>query len=159
MSLIQYDTELRDNLPVLVVEREVCGEHELLGCLDLPVKIVEVLNKTCQLNKKTEEHLYMLAMNTKSIPLGLFLLAKGRGNVVYSSPREAYMKALLLGAISIVLIHNHPSGVTLISQDDINMKRRMEEAGKMIGIELLDFIIVAGQDYYSTSEEEKRRNA
>lgn len=159
MKLVQYDTELKDNLPVLVAEREVCAEHELSAFLDLPVKIVNMLNETCQLNKKTEEHLYMLAMNAKSIPLGLFLLAKGRGNVVCSSPREVYMKALLSGAMSIVLIHNHPSGVPQISSEDMCMKRRMEEAGNLIGIELIDFIIVAGQTYYSSAEEEKKQKA
>ena len=146
MHFIQYDTELEGNLPRLVAERKLCSEHETFGFLDLPIKIVTVLNEACQLHKKTEEHLYMLALNSKSIPIGLFLLAKGRGNVVCCSPREAYMKALLVGAMCIVLIHNHPSGISQISQ----------EAGNLIGIELLDFIIVAGESYYSSAEEKRK---
>lgn len=156
MRLVQYDTELEGNLPRLVAEKEVCAEHNMPEYLDIPAKIVDVLNNSCQLNKKTEEHLYMLALNTKAIPIGIFLLAKGRGNVVCCSPREVYMKALLSGAMGIILIHNHPSGVAQVSQEDMDLQKRMVEAGKLIGIELLDFIIVAGNTYFSSSEEEKK---
>ena len=66
------------------------------------------------------------------------------------------MKALLSGAMGIILIRNHPSGVAQVSQEDIDLQKRMVEAGKLIGIELLDFIIVAGNTYFSSSEEEKK---
>ena len=70
-------------------------------------------------------------------------------------PREVYMKALVIGATSIVLVHNHPSGDRTPSKEDRTSLKNMIAAGKMLGMPLLDSIILAGQDYYSFLEKER----
>ena len=63
-----------------------------------------------------------------------------------------FRTAIMRNAESPVLSHNHPSGFTSPSEDDIRMTRKMKEAGDIIGIELLDHVIVARDGYYSFLE-------
>lgn len=72
-------------------------------------------------------------------------------NITICNPREIFIKALLCGASGIVIIHNHPSGDTTPSEQDIKSYNRLKEAGKLIGINVLDSIIV-GDSYYSFVE-------
>ena len=62
------------------------------------------------------------------------------------------MKALIAGAASIVLAHNHPSGDPTPSKEDLLTTRRIREAGALIGIELLDHIIIGDNCYFSLRE-------
>ena len=64
---------------------------------------------------------------------------------------EIFIKALLCGASGIVIAHNHPSGDTTPSKEDIESYNRLKEAGKLIGINVLDSVIV-GDSYYSFME-------
>ena len=56
------------------------------------------------------------------------------------------------GAVSIILVHNHPSGDCTPSSDDIDLTLRTIEAGKNLGVELLDHVILGGDTYYSFKE-------
>ena len=68
------------------------------------------------------------------------------------SPRELFIDALQMGAVYIILIHNHPSGDPTPSKDDILITKRVNEAGNLIGIELLDHIIIGDNSYVSFRE-------
>lgn len=68
-------------------------------------------------------------------------------NIVH--PREVFKPALEYAAAAVVLVHNHPSGVSTPSQSDIEITKQLVEAGKMIGINLLDHIIVCRDSYAS----------
>ena len=61
-------------------------------------------------------------------------------------PREVFKSAILKGACSIILSHNHPSGDPSPSKDDIDLTQRLVEAGRLMGIDVLDHIIVAPPD-------------
>jgi DNA repair protein RadC len=65
--------------------------------------------------------------------------------------REVFQKALLANAVSIILMHNHPSGDPTPSRQDIEVTKKIADAGNLIGIELLDHIIV-GDSYTSLKE-------
>ncbi|HKZ57357.1 MAG TPA: JAB domain-containing protein [Thermodesulfovibrionales bacterium] len=64
-------------------------------------------------------------------------------------PREVFNPAILTNAASIILAHNHPSGDPMPSEDDLNITKRLKEAGELLGISVLDHIII-GYSYYST---------
>jgi DNA repair protein RadC len=81
----------------------------------------------------------------------VFELSHGNVNSSIVSVREMFQKALLANAVSIIVMHNHPSGDCKPSREDIKVTERMVEAGKLIGVEVLDHIIV-GKDYYSLKE-------
>ena len=70
------------------------------------------------------------------------------------SPRELFIEALNKQAVSIILLHNHPSGDPTPSTTDILLTKRVQEAGDLIGIELLDHIII-GDNCYSSFAESK----
>ena len=68
------------------------------------------------------------------------------------SPRELFIEALNCGAVSIVLLHNHPSGDPTPSESDVLLTKRVKEAGDLIGITLLDHIIIGNNCYVSFAE-------
>ena len=74
-------------------------------------------------------------------------------NASLISPRELFIEALNCGAVSIVLLHNHPSGDPAPSENDFYLTKRIKEAGKLIGIELLDHIIIGNNCYISFAQE------
>ena len=67
-------------------------------------------------------------------------------------PREVFRLAILTGAHRIILSHNHPSGDTEPSDEDMKITRQLQEAGKLIGIEVLDHVIVGKRGYWSLVE-------
>ena len=150
MRITTYKTELNeDNLNVLVKEKSYnCTGVE---ALHTPLLIAEMFNVVFRLNKQTEEYLYMIALDSKQKPLGVFEISHGMVNMTICNPREIFIKALLCGSSGIVITHNHPSGDTTPSKEDIESYNRLKEAGKLIGINVLDSIIV-GDGYYSFME-------
>ena len=150
MRITTYKTELnQDNLNVLVKEKSCnCTGVETLNT---PSLIAEMFNVVFRLNKQTEEYLYMIALDSKQKPLGVFEISHGMVNMTICNPREIFIKALLCGSSGIVITHNHPSGDTTPSKEDIESYNRLKEAGKLIGINVLDSVIV-GEGYYSFCE-------
>ena len=67
-------------------------------------------------------------------------------------PREVFEPALRQGAASLIVVHNHPSGETDPSEDDLAITRRLSEAGEILGVPLLDHVIVGGRGYTSLKE-------
>ena len=94
----------------------------------------------------------LLLLNTKNKLISENDISKGTVNWAVISPRELFVEALQKNAVSIILIHNHPSGEPTPSREDILMTRRITEAGKMIGIDLLDHIVIGNNCYTSLRE-------
>ena len=101
------------------------------------------------MDKLTEEYLYALCLNAKNDIIAVFEVSHGIVNMTVSNPREIFQKALLANATNIILIHNHPSGDPTPSMDDINNKKRIKEAGDILGIKLLDSLVIGNKTYQS----------
>lgn len=71
-------------------------------------------------------------------------------NIVH--PREVFKRAILESAASVILAHNHPSGNIMPSSDDIELTKRLLQAGEIIGIKVLDHIIVSDKNFVSMKE-------
>ncbi|MCS7201184.1 MAG: DNA repair protein RadC [Dictyoglomus sp.] len=99
-----------------------------------------------------EEHLFCAYLNTKNNCLSKRLIAKGNLNVVYAQPREILRYALQENAVKIILAHNHPSGDITPSEEDIIFTKRIIEAGKIIGLEVLDHLIIGNNRFLSLKE-------
>ena len=80
-------------------------------------------------------------------------ISKGLVNRTLVHPREVYRMAIKDNAAAIILTHNHPSGNPAPSIEDIEITNRMISAGKIIGIEVLDHVVIAKKGYYSFLEE------
>ena len=100
-----------------------------------------------------QERMKLLLLNTKSRLIGESEISKGTVNASLVSPRELFIEALQKNAVSIILLHNHPSGDPAPSTEDILVTRKIQEAGYMIGVELLDHIIIGDNRYMSLKEQ------
>lgn len=152
MNIIKYSTMLSEEVPgvnVLVKEQECIYDSKLM---DQPRKVVDVLNDLFHLNRKSEEYVYMIALDGVNNIIGVFEISHGVVNASLIQPREVFIKALLCGAVGLVLAHNHPSSNCSLSNDDLQVLNRMKDAGKMMGIPLLDFLIIGGSNYFSANE-------
>ena len=152
MRITLYNTELDENRHnVLVKEKAVNYSAESLNG---PESITDMLNTVFLLYKQAEEHIYMIALNTKGKPLGVFKISHGTVNQSICNPREIFIRALLCGASGIILAHNHPSGDETPSKEDMVVYKRIKQAGEVIGVSLLDNLVV-GDGYYSFMERGK----
>jgi DNA repair protein RadC len=99
-----------------------------------------------------KEHFVVLFLNTKHHIIEHETLSIGSLNASIVHPREVFKAAIKRSSASIICLHNHPSGDPTPSPEDIQMTRRLTEAGEIIGIELLDHIIIADDQFISLKE-------
>lgn len=99
-----------------------------------------------------QENLFVLYLDTKCQLIKEINLTKGTINQSLISPREIFVEALKCGAVNIILIHNHPSGDCTPSRSDILITQKTKNAGKLVGINLLDHIIIGDKNYSSFTE-------
>ena len=119
--------------------------------LSLPSTIADYYME--EMRHQKQEHMKLLMLNSKSKLLGEKDISKGTVNASLVSPRELFIEALEKQAVSIILLHNHPSGDPTPSEHDLLVTKRIEEAGRLIGVELLDHIIIGNNCYISFAEE------
>lgn len=99
-----------------------------------------------------QEILKLLMLNSKSKLIGETDISKGTVNASLITPRELFIEALQKNAVSIVILHNHPSGDPTPSRNDMLTTKRIMDAGELIGIELLDHVIIGNNCYVSFRE-------
>lgn len=107
---------------------------------------------TEELRYLQQEHFVILFLNTKNRVTGRETLAIGSLNAAIVHPREVFRAAVRRSAASIICVHNHPSGDPTPSAEDVQLTERLAEAGRLIGIELLDHIIIGDKDFVSLKE-------
>jgi len=100
-----------------------------------------------------QEQVMLMMFNTKNKLVGEHLISKGTVNASLISPREIFIQAMHHHAVFLVLVHNHPSGDPKPSQEDLKITKRIQEAGFIIGITLLDHIIIGDKKYISLKEQ------
>lgn len=105
------------------------------------------------LRHEKQEHMKLLMLNSKAKLLGETNISKGTVNASLITPRELFIEALQKNAVSIIIMHNHPSGDPTPSREDQLTTRRIQEAGALIGIDLLDHIIIGNNCYISFRKE------
>ena len=105
------------------------------------------------LRHEEQEVLLLLMLNQRGRLIKERYMFKGTVNASVISPREIFVEALAARAVQIILLHNHPSGDASPSQEDLNVTRRIKEAGQLLGIALTDHIIIGEHAYVSLREE------
>lgn len=93
------------------------------------------------------EHFYMIALNSRNWTIREVSLGTLDSSLVH--PREAFSEAIKNNAASVIFVHNHPSGDPEPSKKDIELTKRLVEAGKLLGIEVIEHIIVTADDFRS----------
>ena len=112
----------------------------------------DVIAQFTYLRDKSREHLAALYLNARNEMVHKKHLFVGTLNANLVHPREIFEHALLGNAASIILVHNHPSGDPEPSQDDLEITKRILEAGKIMGIDVLDHIIITKNKVFSFKE-------
>lgn len=151
MRVVKYKTKLVEGRKV-VLEKDLSTNYpEMDNMMNSPETVVKLAKGFLRMHELPEEYMYMLCLNTKLKLNGIFEVSHGNVNSSVVGTREVFQKALLGNAVSIILIHNHPSGDCTPSRQDIEVTKRLVEAGKIVGIDVLDHIII-GQSYTSLKE-------
>ncbi len=121
---------------------------------DVTIKSPESLVKAIRkgIMEKTKEHFKLVLLNTRNKIIGISTISIGTLNASLVHPREVFKDALAHSASSIILAHNHPSDDPEPSDDDVKLTTRLADAGRLMGIEVLDHIIVTRGGYTSFKE-------
>ncbi|KXK12223.1 MAG: hypothetical protein UZ22_OP11002000019 [Microgenomates bacterium OLB23] len=106
------------------------------------------------IKKRQQEYFVCLYLNARYNLLSKKTISIGTINASLAHPREVFRPAIEMGASYIVIAHNHPSGKTEPSPEDVMLTARMVEVGEIIGIHVLDHIIVADKDWMSFKKRE-----
>lgn len=105
-----------------------------------------------EMRQLKQEHFVVLFLNTKNQVIHQQTIFIGSLNASIVHPREVFREAVRRSSASIICAHNHPSGDPTPSQEDIQVTKRLVEAGKMMGIELLDHIVIGNRKFVSLKE-------
>ena len=114
-----------------------------------PSEIANFLAENVGTKTLTDERAHIIALNTSGKILGLFQIAQGSANAATVGIREIFMRLLTIDATGFIFTHNHPSGNSNPSAQDIKLTQKLKEAGDLMGIKMLDHIITTAEDYYS----------
>jgi len=110
-----------------------------------PEKVFKFMRSKIKDYKK--ERLYAIALNTRGWTVNE--ISVGALDSSMAHPREAFSEAIKSNASSVIFVHNHPSGNTEPSEEDVKLTKRLMKAGELLGIKVLDHIIITTKDFRS----------
>ena len=130
----------------------LCEDRSLYSTcpISCPDDLVGLLRR--EMETYDREHVMLVCLNTKNQPINVSTVAIGGLSGAGLRVADIYKTALLSNASRIMLAHNHPSGDPTPSRDDIEITKRIREAGELLGIQLLDHIVVGNNTYCSMQE-------
>jgi len=130
-------------------------KEDIKGQITSPEKVAEIMKAVLSSESQIDqdkEHSWTLGLTTKNRIKYIELVTLGLLNRNLVHPREVFRLAIMEGVRSIIFVHNHPSGDIDPSTEDVETTKKLKEAGKIIGISLLDHVIIGGDGYYSFKE-------
>lgn len=111
-----------------------------------PKDIYKLLPEMRNLRKEEIRGLYL---NSRQKLIHSETISVGNLNTNIVEPRDIFQPAIEFCALAVIVVHNHPSGDSTPSKEDIDFTKRIEKAGKILGIQLLDHVIISKNDFYS----------
>lgn len=158
-STHQTTTESTEAQAVVVNEKRVRevlvnyrGPKKESVKIDAPMVAAHHIRKLLPDNSR--EHFVALFLDAANSLIGYAVVSTGIANACLAHPREVFQRAILVGAVSVILGHNHPSGRLVPSDEDHRVTRLMREGGDLLGIKVLDHIIVNATEHNSFREAE-----
>ena len=119
--------------------------------INSPEDVVNLLS--AEMSALEQEHLRVLLLNTRNEVMGAEEIYIGNVNSSVVRPAEVFRPGIRANATSLVIVHNHPSGDPTPSGADVSITRDLVEAGKLLGMELLDHLVIgSGQRFVSMKE-------
>jgi DNA repair protein RadC len=128
------------------------GSHQVADRLCThPAAVAAILRE--YLTGADREMVVVLLLNTRKKLVGIHTAGMGTVDEAIVHPREVFKSAILAGAKAIIAGHNHPGGDPTPSPEDIAITQRLREAGRLLGIELLDHVIIGEAERYCSLAE------
>lgn len=112
----------------------------------------DILTVISYIRNRKREHFIALYLNARQQLIRTYTVSIGSINASIAHPREVYEPAITCHASHIIIAHNHPSGDPTPSHADILLTKRLQHAGEILGIALIDHIIIASKEYISMKE-------
>ena len=112
----------------------------------------QVFNEFKDLANTDQESLWILGLNTKNKVMCKEMVALGGLDTTVVYPRVIFKRLLMTDSSSVIMVHNHPSGIPEPSNDDIRLTTTVKDGGKIMDIKLLDHLIVGDGTYFSFRE-------
>jgi DNA repair protein RadC len=128
------------------------GLHKGMGVEPIVACPSDALPMLTELKNQRREHFLCLYLNARNQVVHKEVISIGSLSASIVHPREVFQGAITRNAASILLAHNHPSGDVTPSQEDLKLTDRMVQAGRIMGIEILDHIILTADDFLSLKE-------
>jgi len=129
--------------------RRSCAEERQKPRIDDPSQLAGLVKPLITQNK---EHLFVVALTVGRRLLGVELVAVGGMTALSVKPREIFKPVLEKDGYFFALVHNHPGGEAKPSPEDLNFTRRIQKAGELLGLEMLDHLILGEEGYFSFRE-------
>ncbi len=124
----------------------IISEKKKTVCCSQDVsEVLLSLLKLEQEHDKGKEHFWILGLNTKNVVQYADLVSLGSLSSSVVHPRETFRLAVMKATANIIIGHNHPSGDTRPSQEDILLTKRLCQAGEILGIKVLDHVIIGSE--------------
>ena len=130
VSLVKDSAELKDGSKKIQLPEDIASIASDLKLLD-------------------REQLRVYFLDARRNLIGWEVISIGTLTASLAHPREIFKGACLSNSSGIILVHNHPSGECSPSDEDCKLTKRISEAGRIMGIELLDHIVIAENGFYS----------
>ena len=115
--------------------------------LSSPQAVFRFMRPKCR--RLDREHFWRIDLDTRSRVLGYETVSIGTISASLVHPREVLKGAILQNAAAFIILHNHPSGDTTPSAEDKDATRRIQRAGELMGIPLLDHMVLADNSFFS----------
>ena len=106
-----------------------------------------------QMRLSGQEQLHVMMLDSKNRLLRERMLSLGTVKAALVDPRDIFLEALRCEAVGIILVHNHPSGDPSPSGDDLSVTARVRDAGRLLGIDLIDHVIIGNMNYTSLRDQ------
>lgn len=119
-------------------------------CADSPNAIFEFMRKKAR--RLDREHFWRIDLDARNQIVAFEVVSVGSATASIVHPRELYKGAILNSACGIVICHNHPSQETSPSSEDRDVTKRIQKAGELLGIPLVDHVVLADDAYFSFRE-------
>ncbi len=104
------------------------------------------------IGSRDRECMAVMGLDASYSPTFISIAAVGSINRSHISLRELYKTAIIANSVAIIIAHNHPSGSTNLSTEDIRITKRIRDAGDLLDIDLLDHVVVTASEIYSIRE-------
>lgn len=136
------------DLPLLELRfvRDIPADYLPQDVARTPIRLAEQAAKIAHVvigGDACNEAFGVIYLDTRNKPQGVCMLSTGGMSASVVRPRDVFSGALLAGAAGVLFFHNHPSGDTAPSREDIQITRQLDDAAKLLGMKVIDHVIIA----------------